>query len=639
MRSPSRIAGSLSAAVVLAVLSAPAPAAARTVIGATPLGMSDEIVFHGRTDEVAFPIPVPEGLTPKALATTVQTPVDMARGFLEAWSGNLLLARVALPGDQEFVQVEVPLERAAVREAVADVTLRTVLTSDGQACPDWTQRSLELRDSEVIFDGEPEVPEVLADFIPPVLERLEIYLPYEPSTAEAEAAANLAVMASSRFGARGLEVEVLSLDGPRAPEAPPFTRRVEIREDETTRVDLLADAVPTVAITGDAGTLRQQAQSVTTQLRRLAVTGEVTVDAPSAVPRGLISEATLDDLGTGSVSARGIGTVTAAVGLDKTRLAAVTGDVTVDLVGMYTPPPNGRSGLVVVSAGDAVVDSWVADQSGTLDKTVVIPGGLLGRYTDVAVSLQTSGEGSACGLEQPLSMLISGQTRLRIDEPPSPAPRGFESLPQALMPRLQVAAGAGSLADTARAITILSGLQALSVGRLWPEWVSVDDLLDSDVPGLLVSSSESPTGLPLPLELTGGRTLTVVGGGTEEPASLRFYEDIDFAALQVVEDGDRAVLVAESTSGSAELDRTLAWLDAEPDRWSSLRGNVLFTAPGREPIQLSTTDALSVQVEAQADSDDVDAALIVGSAAAVAGVALAGILWLATRRGRSGRRS
>lgn len=633
-----RVTGVLSVFVAAVLAAAPAPALAQTVIDASSLGVSEALPFRDRTDEVGMPIPVPAGLTPRTLVATVQTPVDLVGGDLEAWSGDLLLARVPLDGAEEFIRVEVPLGRATVRDQVADVTLRTVLDTGGQACPDWTERALILRDSEVVYDGEPDAPGVLADFVPPVLESLEIYLPDPPSPAEAQAAADLAATAAARFGKRGLEIQVLPDSATRAATASPFTRRVEIREDEQTRIDLVKAPVPTVEITGNSTTLSQQSRSVSSGLRTLAITDSVTIDAPLAPPRALITEATLDELGSGSVSARSVGTVRADFGIDQSQLATVSGDVTVDLLGSYSPPPAGHSGLMVVEAGGTVLDSWVADGSGVIDRTVTVPATLLGRYTEVSVGMQTAGESGVCGVAQPLTLLVSGASRVRVSEPASPAPGGFDSLPQALMPSMRVATGSGSLADVGRAITILSELQRLSAVALRPEWVSVEDLVNSRAPGILVTSESTPDGFSLPLELTSGRALDVMSQG-QEPATVRFYEDVDFASLQVVEDDGRAVVVASTSSGSAELDRTLDWLGAEPTRWNELRGNVLFTAPGRDPVALSSTESVDAGGPGSDTSPDVRTALIVGSMTAVAGIALAGVVWLATRRRRSGRRS
>src|SRR5690606_25600836 len=151
-----------------------------------------------------------------------------ASGHLEAWADDMLLARIPLDGRESLIGVVIPLEKAPVRAGVANVTLRTVLTSLGEACPDWSDTSLELVDSEVVYGGGPDAPRVLADYIPAVLESLEIYLPEPPSRVKAEAAAEIATAAAAEFGQRGLEVEVLPVDGARPRPDYPFTRRVEI---------------------------------------------------------------------------------------------------------------------------------------------------------------------------------------------------------------------------------------------------------------------------------------------------------------------------------------------------------------------------------------------------------------------------
>ncbi|GAA1053715.1 hypothetical protein [Dietzia natronolimnaea] len=620
--------------LLAATLAFPAPVGAQTIVDGSTLGIAEVLRFPDRSAEVAVQIPVPEGLSPRTMSTTVQLPVDLERGQLEAWSGDLLLAREDLRPDVESERVTIPLDRARASNGVLDLTLRTVLHSRGEACPDWDDRSLELRDSEVEFAGEPDSPRVLADFVPPVLERLEIYLPDEPTHAESEAAAQLAILGSTRFGRTGLEVEVLPASGPRAPTASPFTRRAEIREADESRIDLSDDAVPTVVVTGDSASLGRQMRSVTSDLWSLAVSGSATLDSPLPAPRALMTEATLNELGQGSRSARSVGSVSASFGLDQTSLGTVTGDVALDLVGTYSPPPSDRSGLMVVTAGQTVLDSWTADQSGAFDRTLTVPAGALNRYTDITVSLQTAGAGAACGVLQPLSLIIDGSSRVRLSEPASPAPAGFGSLPQALLPRLQVATGSDALEDTARAVSILARLQALSATPLLPEWVDVETLVEGDVPGMLVTSGSAPDDLDLPLTLTGGRTLEVIGARDGQPATLRFYEDVDFASMQVVQDGDRALLVASSSSGSDELDRTLEWLDSEPGRWSMLAGNVLFTAPDREPIELSTAEAIDVDAAQEQGTDGVRIALVIGLAVTLVGAAIAGLVWAVARRRR-----
>ncbi|MDZ4235939.1 MAG: hypothetical protein U1C73_19765, partial [Dietzia sp.] len=87
--------------LLAATLAFPAPVGAQTVVDGPALGVAEVLEFPDRSAEVAIPIPVPEGLTPRSLSSTVQLPVDLDRGHLEAWSGDLLLARIDLQPDVE----------------------------------------------------------------------------------------------------------------------------------------------------------------------------------------------------------------------------------------------------------------------------------------------------------------------------------------------------------------------------------------------------------------------------------------------------------------------------------------------------------------------------------------------------------
>lgn len=65
-----------------------------------------------------------------------------------------------------------------------------------------------------------------------------------------------------------------------------------------------------------------------------------------------------------------------------------------------------------------------------------------------------------------------------------------------------------------------------------------------------------------------------------------------------------------------------------------LTGNVLFTAPGREPLELSTAEAVEVEAADPASTNGVNTALLVGLVVTVAGVGIAGLVWAVARRRR-----
>ncbi len=128
-----------------------------------------------------------------------------------------------------------------------------------------------------------------------------------------------------------------------------------------------------------------------------------------------------------------------------------------------------------------------------------------------------------------------------------------------------------------------------------------------------------PEGLQsqLPLVRTEDRRFEV-RNAEGESTSLTFGTEVNFASLQVVRDDGRTVLVATSTAAPEELDRTLDWLSTEPDRWFELEGNVLFTAPDRDPISL---------IDPRPQDDDLDAPSS-GSDSTVTAVVVAGVVLL-----------
>ena len=50
----------------------------------------------------------------------------------------------------------------------------------------------------------------------------------------------------------------------------------------------------------------------------------------------------------------------------------------------------------------------------------------------------------------------------------------------------------------------------------------------------------------------------------------------------------RTVLIATSNNAPEQVDGLLGWLDSDVQRWSALTGDVLITAPGRDPMLVNT---------------------------------------------------
>lgn len=602
------------------------------------LGFGRDIGFRGPDDAVTLTLPVPAGLSPDTLQATIQPPGNLDSGWIDVLSDGVILQRIPIDTGTLAAPLSVPLDRVPVRGGAATVTLHTVLDPVGETCPaGWTGRALALLDTRIGYSGTVLDPRTVAEFVPPILERVELYLPEQPTAAESAAAASLTTTIGSRYTGRAPDFVVLP--SPPAPgvDGGAFTRRIVVDEDDApARLRVLpGQATPTLEVTGPAAGLAEQVRALRSTLSTLAVQDSVTLGGDAPVSRLASTDLTFSDLGIGTPSASAVGVAAVDFGIDQSRIGRRVHDVKLDLSGVYTPATSVRTSILTVSVGGRVVDSWPADASGRIDRTIAVPDDLLSRVTPVTVSLQTSGGTNECGREQPVTVRLDSTSRVL--SAPAGAGADFAALPQAFLPDMQVATATASLGDTARAVGILADLQALSTAPLVPEWVSLDDAVTGDKPAIIVSPDAPPTGLPLPLTLTGGRTLTLTGtdGGT---GTVTFPADIGFASLQVFDDRGRTVLVASSTTSAPELDRTLAWLRAEPGRWASLSGNIVFTAPGQEPVTLASATVATGAATESDDSGAVARLLTIGGALVVVGLLVAGIVAL-VRRGQHRPRS
>lgn len=605
------------------------------------LGLGPNIEFRGNSDVVTLAFPVPAGNTPAFLDTTAELPTNVARGWIDVVSDGRLLTRVELPPGGAIVPLTIPLAGAKVENGAAVVSLDLHLVAVDNICPDdWTLGSVRLRDGLVRYAGTPAAPQAVADYLPPVLDRLELYLAEDPTDAEAGVALDLAATVSARYPGRQVPVDVRELPANGLPPAAdtPLVRQIVVSEGDQTGAEVVPvpDGPPALYVRGDAQTLLDQVGLVNSILSGLAVGSDVAVGTFDVPPILAPDSTTLYDLRVSDLETSGLGLADVHLFLDQTEFGRPVRDVRIDLKGTYTPLPATQGGSITVSVGDIMLDSWAADASGVIDRVVTVPNSALGRLTDISVELRTTGAQQQCGLQQPVTLRIDGGSRVFSTLADPPLPVGFPSLPQTLMPKVDVATSDRSLVDVDRAVELVAGLQSLTSRPLDPEWVTIDEALASSGPAVIVAANGLlPEDLQsqLPLVRTEDRRFEVRNADGES-TSLTFGTEVDFASLQVVRDDGRTVLVATSTGAPEELDRTLDWLAAEPGRWFELEGSVLFTAPDREPITLIDPRTRDDVDAASSESDStVTAVVVAGVVLLVVGAAGAAV-WSLTRRRR-----
>ncbi len=584
------------------------------------IGMDSTISLYGIEGSQTLSIPVQAGLVPTELAATVALPVNALGGTLEISQDEQIISRVPLPPDRE--PVTIPLAGARIVDNAVTVLVRSYLDLPEGYCVFDANNPLRLTGAEIRYAGQEIAPTTIADFLPPVLQRLTVAVPPSPSQAESDAAVRLATAIVARYGTQRPEVDIISTDGPQVRPPVPLERQIMIREGGSAGLSLQGPhAVPALLISGTAGDLGNQTRLLSSDLSQLAVQSKAVAGPLSTVPQLPSDRTTIRKLGQPGVNATDVANPRVIVPLDQTRIGRSVQGVRVHLQGSYTPLPAGMAGQVTVGVSGETVARWATEPSGQIDRWIEVPERLVQRYTNLDIAVQAAGDTGRCGEFQPITLTIDGESAVETTRADPPAQLGFQALPQALMPRIEVGIdgeGDEGLEDLRRAVRIVTGLQRLSSLPFDTAVVSRDAALASSNPAIVISSdgwNDDRVALPVEVDSDGVITVeNVDGSGTS--STLALDPAVGFGSLQVTYSGGRTLLVATSSKAPAELDRLLSWLDADAGRWSGLTGDAVVAMPGREPVQLTTPAA--EQVVAAGDRKTVYLAIGVGALALVA---------------------
>ncbi|MEV6275166.1 hypothetical protein [Nocardia sp. NPDC051832] len=574
-----------------------APAADEVSLTLPALGMGSSLAFPGPQHEVSLTVPVLPGLAPTALVASVQLPPFIARGTLEATVGERLLSRVELPLQRDAA-VRIPLAGAEIENNAIAVRLRSALVPETGTCvTDWLGRPLTLSNPAVVYSGREVQPTTVADFLPPVLDRLTVYVPERLSEVESAAALALSSAVVARYGAQPVTVDLRAV-APGAPvpdHAPGFLeRQIAIVESNDTGLRMSGGAsAPLLTLSGSRATLPDQMRLLTSDLAQIAISSGAVAVALPAAPQLAPEASTLQELGETQLSATSFGTVSVDIGVDQTRLGRPTRNLRIRLLGNYTPLPQTMNGQLTVTAGGKQIDSWAVEASGRIERVLTIPDSVLSRYTSLTVALHQSGLTHGCGLEQPITLTIDPASGITGTAARPPVPAGFQSLPQALLPNVQIGLRTPGFDDTKRAVRILVGLQRLTAVPLRPELAPFDKAAQGRLPAILVAADGAvPPSITLPLSASGD-TVTVHAADTG--AELRIDPMLPHSSLQTARIDGRTVLVAASTGTPEQLDGLLDWLEADGRRWARLTGTVLYQAGDREPRYFDPAEAFAAE--------------------------------------------
>lgn len=553
------------------------------------VGAAPTISFYGETSTTSVSFRVPFGVTPTAINATVDLPFAMRSGLLTVMQDDRLISKVGLPlGD--LAPIVIPLPGVEVIDGRVSLEMTLTSLADDRYCLD-DFNPVTLINGSVSFAGREAPPTSIADFVPGVLRKITIAVPQKPTLAESDAAVKLAAALVGRYRTQSPEVLVVPLNGDATTiDAPsiPLERQFVIKEGPEAGLSLQGTGgVPQLLISGPPNTLANQVRLLTDSSLDMAVGKRAVAEQLHTAPAFPGNVTTLDQLGQQTLSASGV-SPQVGIALDQTMFGHSTQGYRVHLLGSYTPLPSNYSGQLTATVNNETIDSWAPDNAGVIDRWVSIPDRLVNRYTSLRVTLNTTGNTGRCNEWRPATLTIQGNTVVETSPALPPIPPGFGSLPQALMPTMKVGIREGDFPDTSRAITIVNGLQRLSVMPLGTEVTTVEQALSVRDPAVIVAADGwTDTAITLPVNAADGR-ITLDGREPGDPATTVILDPgVRFGSLQTVFDGRRSLLIATSNGDATRLDELLRWLSSEPKRWTQLRGNALVDFPGREPASVS----------------------------------------------------
>lgn len=576
-------------------------------------------------------VPVPDGLTATQLTGTVVTPTDYREGWLEVQSEGRLVQRIDLPGGtaERGVPLTIPLE--ALRVVDRSVTLQLVshyLPLDERCYDRSPFAAMTLRDTSVSYAGTERQPTTPAEFLPPMLRKATVHLTDSTSTDQQNAALTLSTGLTNHYGSQPARIELAELPSSALPDAVPgpFERNIVIGgPGEGISLEVSRSGAAVLRIPGDGPALAAQMDLLISNLSGYSSASASVLPPERTVPEIAQDALSLYQLGMGSLTATGTNHIELPIAIDQTQLGRPISSLSAHLLGTYVPLPAARSGVLTVSMNGMPLTSAPLDSSGKFDVIASVPRQLLSRYMTLTVAIDVTGE-FQCGAIDESSLTVDPLSTITSQLASPPLPGGFASLPQSLLPTVDVGLSKGDFADLVRADKLLVQMQRSSYLPLQPRIQPFESAVAGPLPAVLVAADGYvPDAIDEPLD-SADPPLLALRGVTSSSA---------FGTVQVVEQPRRTVVLASSTGDPADLDGLLNWLTADAGRLPGLTGDVLIGPRGQEPFTIAVKVAEVTPDSADAAGNGISGAAlaaVAGVTAAVAVVAVGVTLWLRRRR-------
>ena len=531
----------------------------------TNLGYPAPISLVGAEAETTLYLPVNPGLEAEALDLLLAA-LPEARGVLEVLAAERPLLQAPLPAKT----LRVPLKGVPAENGFLTLTLRVRFPAEDLCAAQRLYRLRLLPESRLHLSGRPTPPKTLAEFFPPYLERVVLYLPDPPPPEAAQATLWLAGFLARTYPGRVPELD-LEPYPPRWPPASPFTRYVVWLEEIGAQVQGFA------LLLGD---LAEAARLFLAQpgLREAPFPGEATQTLTLKAPEELGPRVSLAQLGHGPKRVEGYGTLTAAYTFALADLGPDHLPLGLRLRAVHSPvePKRGYAELLLNG-----VAFYTAPLEGTvLDLYTPLPSRLLERNNTLEVRFHYAPPEGRCtygalpftATLDPGSYLVLGRGELL---------SGLDAFPQALLPQFWVYLEPLDRFKLQLAARLVQALQETTRTPLRPEVASDPHprpLLALGGPGL-------PQTLKAPLRTPGFRL--VDGAGT---LWLEVNPGAPYAALQAFASEGGPVLLLSHTSQDGRLLAPFLQ-EALREGWFGLHGDLVLGGPEGPVVSLALRES------------------------------------------------
>lgn len=589
----------------------------------------------------SFAVPVPAGLKAVRMQGVMHAPVNIDGGFLEINDGaGRVLAAVDLPpatSDRAVTPLDVDISAARARGSTVDLsfTLRTRETGDRFCGP---LQQLFISDLTAVFTGAESPATTVANFFPPVLEKVVAYAPSDADAAEQESVLTLASALTRLYHPAPLAISVETLNrGAAPPPAGQLTRAVVVERGGSAGIRVENPGSPGVYMrfSGDGDELSTQVSLLMDDLQKLVQTATARINqaGSNTAPDGDVL--TFSQLGmSGKTDVLRTGRMT--VGVDRASLG--TGrveSVQVHLLADYTPVPRDDAASVVIRSDGAVVYRTALDNSGVLDATFDLQSQTFSQWVNLDFTF-TYTPHEMCGpLIVPITFQVDPRSTLTMHRGGPPL-EGFDAVPSEFSPGFMVALDGSSPNQLSYATRVVTAIARLTGQPLAPQVVELGVAADSDTGALIVARSAAIEETSLNPPIGGDGKAVDVGLHTE----LRADIEGGLGSIQAFADRprNRSVVLVTTTDAWSLVDPLFAYIDGQDGGWSGLTGDVL--AAGAAGVPTNVTIRAQADVYETPDSHTMNRWVVVGAgvATAVAVLAVAAVV-LSRRRHPAGART